>query len=107
MWRLLHALDMTPRDLASELRLRGVDVSTKELIVLLGKSRSRLPDIDRDAIWFAIEQYVNQQLGYLLASKHELNIALQKQRSHRALRMLSLSERDVVSPPSSLPRRQV
>lgn len=108
--RILHALDMTPRDLARELAQREgrsdqVRLS-KDIAYLLTKSEHQITDVDRDELWFLIEAYVDEQLAYLLAVKHELNRALQKQREQRILRRQRQETRDSVSAPSSLPRRQ-
>lgn len=106
--RMLHALDMTPRDLARE--LAGGDRQLQREIsatlrVWATTPANRLSDVDRDELWFSIEAHVDKQLAYLLALKHELNVLLQKQRQERAAQRMRLQAVPPAPSPPALPRR--
>jgi len=107
--RLLHGLNMTPNDLAHEIAhdnpalFREVVLTLKEWA---DASPTRLPDVDRDAVWFAILTYIDRQYAYLMAAKHEVNGLLLKQRELRAMRTIGQRGLDDISAPTSLPRRR-
>lgn len=107
--RLLHALNLTPSELANEVAngdIRVYQLTRDTLNEWANASPSRLPDVDRDAVWFAILEYIDQQYAYLMAAKHEVNTLLAAQRQHRALRTIQHRALGDVSAPTSLPRRQ-
>lgn len=79
LWRICHALDETPRVLA-----RNIGVPYKDLEPLLKGPRV---DIDRDEVWWLIDEHVARKLGALLAIRQEMNRALQDDRVRRAARM--------------------
>lgn len=85
--RICKALDEPPRMLALNI---GVEYS--ELAPLLG-DRYRLAEIDRDEVWWKIDQYANVRLGEIMAVKAELNAALQRDRSKRAVRIAAQKNR--------------
>lgn len=78
--RICAALDVKPNELADML-----GVSYGDVLALLGP-RTRVADIDMDEAWYEIAEYVETQLGLLMAVKLELNAALQKDKERRALR---------------------
>lgn len=82
LWRICHALDEPPRMLAKN---AGVDY--KDLEPLLVGNRARLAEVDRDATWWAISEYVTKKLGLLMGVKEELNRALQSERVKRATKI--------------------
>lgn len=88
LWRILHALDEHPYELA-----KNIGVRHKDIKAMLG-DRQTLADIDRDETWWLISEYVNRKLGSLLAVKAELNKALQSDRARRALRVNAVKQRD-------------
>lgn len=106
--RLLHALNLTPHDLALEISagdkaLYGLVITT--LTEWRRASPTELPSVDRDVVWFKILEYIDRQYVYLMAAKHEVNGLLAKQREHRALRSIQQQALAGTSAPSSLPRR--
>lgn len=86
--RICKALDEPPRALAFKL---GVDYA--ELAPLLDE-RHRLAEIDRDEVWWKIAEYVDRRLGDMMAVRHELNVALQKDRSKRAAQIAAQRARE-------------
>lgn len=88
LWRICKALDEPPRMLAS-----NIGVSYDELAPLLD-ARHHLAEIDRDEVWWKIAEYADRRLGEIMAVRHELNVALQKDRSKRAVRLAAHRARD-------------
>lgn len=86
--RICAALELTPRVLA-----RKIGVPYKEIEPLLS-ARHLLAEIDRDATWWKIAQYVDDRLAMHMAVKNELSRALQRDRVKRAARMGKLDRRD-------------
>ena len=80
LWRICHALDEPPRMLAHNI---GVPYSDIEPLL---DERHKLVEIDRDEVWWLIEEYVSKKLGYLMAIRGELNKALQRDRTKRVMR---------------------
>ena len=81
LWRICKALDEPPRMLAA-----NIGVPYDELAPLLD-ARHRLAEIDRDEVWWKIGEYADRRLGDILAIRQELNTALQRDRSKRAVRI--------------------
>lgn len=81
LWRICKALDEPPRMLAFNI---GVDYSELEPLL---DARHKLAEIDRDETWWLISQYTDKRLGEMLAIKAEMNVALQRDRSKRAVRL--------------------
>lgn len=106
--RMLHALDMTPEDLAREIA-QGDRKYQRYVRKLLedwqDKPLTQLPDVDRDDVWFEISNYVDKQTGYLLALRNELQRLLQRSREARAVRQQSLADLSPPPAPRSIPRR--
>lgn len=106
--RLLHALDMTRTDLANEIAQGDKSMYRLVLDVLnewQHASPSKLPDVDRDVVWFKILAYIDKQFAYTMAAKHEVNTLLLKQRQQRAAQSLRQQALADLSAPTSLPRR--
>lgn len=82
--RLCHALDVTPRELASSIGLRYA-----ELQPLLKTQIGQL-DLVGDDTWWMISDHISRQVGLLLAAKQDLDAALEKDRARRALRTAQL-----------------
>lgn len=81
LWRICHALDIPPKELAREI---GVDYQ-KDLAPLLAERR-HVVEIDRDETWWLISDFVARRTGLLMAIKLELDRALQKDRAARVTR---------------------
>jgi len=81
LWRICKALDEPPRMLAS-----NIGVPYDELAPLLD-ARHKLAEIDRDEVWWKIGEYADRRLGEIMAVRAELNAALQRDRSKRAVRL--------------------
>lgn len=64
----------------------NIGVPYGELAPLLD-ARHLLAEIDRDEVWWLIGEYTDRRLGDLLAVRQELNMALQRDRSKRAVRI--------------------
>lgn len=88
LWRICKALDEPPRMLALNI---GVDYS--DLATMLD-ARHLLAEIDRDEVWWKIAEYADRRLGEIMAVRHELNVALQKDRSKRAVRLAAQRARE-------------
>lgn len=93
--RICHALDMPPRMLAAQ-----IGVPYDELEPLLGE-RHLLVEIDRDEVWWKIAEHVSVRIGELMAVRHELDKALQKDRASRAVRIAKQRQRDKKPSPRS------
>lgn len=78
---------MPPRMLAAR-----IGVPYTELEPLLGQ-RHMLAEIDRDDVWWKIAEHVNVRIGELMAIRHELDKALQKDRASRAVRIAKQRQR--------------
>ena len=87
LWRICHALDVPPRMLAARI---GVEYA--ELEPLLDE-RHKLVEIDRDEVWWKLAEHVNVRIGELMAIRHELDKALQKDRASRAVRIAKQRQR--------------
>jgi plasmid maintenance system antidote protein VapI len=85
--RICIALDMPPRMLA-----HAIGVEYAELEPLLD-ARHKLVEIDRDEVWWKLAEYVNVRLGTLMAIRHELDKALQRDRASRAVRIARQRQR--------------
>lgn len=85
--RICHALDVPPRMLAAR-----IGVPYAEIEPLLGH-RHMLAEIDRDETWWLIAEHVNTRIGELMAIRHELDKALQRDRAARAVRVAAQSQR--------------
>lgn len=81
MFRVCHAIDVTPYELAKEL---GVDF--KEIAVRCGDKRKPV-DMDGDDVWWLLLEALEERLGNLLAVKADLDRLLQKDRTRRAARI--------------------
>lgn len=81
LWRICHAIDEPPRLLA-----RNIGVPFKELEPLLHHMAGMLVEMDRDEVWWKIDEYVSRKLGMILAIKYEMNKALQRDRKKRVQR---------------------
>jgi plasmid maintenance system antidote protein VapI len=86
--RICKALDKTPEQLADRL---GVPYS--ELAPLLD-DRHRLVEIDRDEVWWKLNEYVGDRIAAFLAIRMELNKALTKDRTKRAVRIAQFQARE-------------
>lgn len=93
--RICSAMDIKPVELAEMLGVPYADVYK-----MLGP-RARIVEIDMDETWLDIVDYVNTQLGLLLAVKDELNRALQKDKTQRAMRYAAALQRGRRSSPRS------
>lgn len=82
LWRICHALDEPPRMLA-----KNIGVDYKDLLPLLDGQRGALAELDRDEVWFKINEYVSKKTGLLLAIREELNRKLQADRTKRTTRL--------------------
>lgn len=81
MWRICHALDLSPKELA-----RALDLPYAEVRDLLVGQSSLLVEIDRDEVWWRIYEYISERMSYMMAVRHELDKALQKDRIKRLQR---------------------
>lgn len=90
--RVLCALDMYDNELA-----KVCGVTTREMRRLL-KSDNDTESVD---LWWAISEYVDEQIGLLLASKREIGVKLGKQRALRATRFAAQMQRGGRSSPRS------
>lgn len=81
LWRICKALDEPPRMLAL-----NIGVPYEELAPLLD-DRHKLAEIDRDEVWWKIGEYADRRLGEIMAIRAEMNAALQRDRSKRAIRI--------------------
>lgn len=107
--RFLHAIDMRPIDLAREIGAGDPALTRtvrETLETWINKPADKLPDVDRDWVWFKILEYIDQQYGYLMAAKHELNVLLHRQRVSRAKRQLGPDDLDGGQSVQHLPRRR-
>lgn len=86
--RVLHALDLHPHELAKAIGLRMKDI--KPLL----DERASMLDLTGDDTWWRISEYVDRQVGTLLAVKMDLSRALQKDRGAQVLRRELLAARD-------------
>lgn len=82
VWRICHALDQTPGELAA-----NMGVHPEELEPLLKGGSSELVDVDMDDAWYRLADYVARQIGTLMTIRREMNVKLQKDRTKRASRM--------------------
>lgn len=82
MWRICHALDEHPYELA-----RNCGVPTSDITDLLSGGRSELAEIDRYDVWDKIEQHISRKAGMLMAVRYEMKRKLQQDRTARADRM--------------------
>lgn len=78
LWRICHALDLTPKELA-----KSIGVAYKEVEPLLVGQQQMLAEIDRDEVWWLIYEFIGKRMGYMMAVRHELDKALQKDRAKR------------------------
>ena len=106
--RMLHALDMTPQQLARE--VAGKDevlyaYTWATLETWLDRPLYILPDLDRDDVWLLIEQYVNRQFAYLMATRDELMYLSRQQRAKRQARRVQQRALPSTPAPTSMPRR--
>lgn len=85
--RICHALDMKPHELAKTIGLKYKDVQPLE------DARIGELNFSGDDTWWRVSEYVDRQLGLLLAIKMDLSRALQKDRSAQALRREQLAAR--------------
>lgn len=86
--RIMHALDVDERGLAKAIGVRA--------------SRIRELDneeLDRSDLWWKINEYVDEQLGLLMAARTELGKRLTAERSKRAARHAQLLARPGRSSP--------
>lgn len=95
LWRICHALDVTPKVLAKQ-----VGVPYKDLEPLLDP-RHMLVELDRDYAWQRIAEYVDEHLALCLAIKHELAKATRADQAKRALRHAQQRAREKRSSPRS------
>lgn len=79
--RIIDALELTPHKLA-----KAIGVPRKEIEAMLAP-RHALAEIDRDATWWLIAEYVDKRLAMTMAVKADLNAALQRDRAQRAARL--------------------
>ncbi len=84
--RVAHALDVTPKDLASFVGARYVDVKG-----LVAENYTGKPS-ELDDIWTSILDLVNQRLSLLMVVRNELNMRLQRDRERRVLRMREVEQ---------------
>ncbi len=94
--RICNALDYTPHEIAKQ-----IGVPYRELEPLLAPLRT-VADINKDEVWWLISTLTDRRIAAHLAVKHELNVALDKQRKAQALRIAELKGR---LPKSAPPRR--
>lgn len=64
----------------------NIGVPYDELAPLL-EPRHLLAEIDRDEVWWKVGEYADRRLGEIMAIRSELNAALQRDRSNRAVRL--------------------
>lgn len=69
-----------------------IGVEYAELEPLLD-DRHKLVEIDRDEVWWKLAEHVNVRIGELMAIRHELDKALQKDRASRAVRIAKQRQR--------------
>lgn len=93
LWRICKALDEPPRSLAAKL---GFDYQ-QDVEPLLDR-RHKLAEIDRDEVWFAIAEHVDQQLGYLMAIREELHRARRRDVAKRIIRTARQQEQKRKNP---------
>lgn len=79
--RICKALDWPPRMLAQRL---GVPYEDIEVML---RPRHELVEIDRDELWWQVKQVVDERIGLLMAARQQLDVALQRDRSRRAVRI--------------------
>lgn len=77
--RICHALDLTPVQLAN-----AIEVNYLEELAPLLKKRNH---VDRDDVWWKINDYVSLRLGYMMSIKEELNRAMHRDRARRIVRI--------------------
>lgn len=87
LWRICKALGEEPEELARRLGVPFAEV--KPLLDPL----HRLAELDRDEVWWKLFEYVDKRLGLILAVRTELNKALQKDRTKRAVRIAAMVDR--------------
>lgn len=95
--RVCNALDYSVADLA---KITGIDA--KELRSMVDVPVGQIADINKDNALWMISKLVDTRLAQHLAIRHELSVALTKQREQQAARLASLRERS----PTPLPPRR-
>lgn len=86
--RICKALGETPEQLCKNL---GADYKDFEPLLDLRHTR---PEIDRDAVWWQLTQYVDHRLALIMAVRADLNSALQRDRQKRAIRVAAMAMRE-------------
>lgn len=82
VWRICHALDIMPAELAYEL-----GVTVEDVYAVLDLPLQDIAESEHDTVLWALSEYVAAKLGYLMAVKHQLDRKLQKERAVRVDRM--------------------
>ncbi len=80
--RICVALDITPRALAIKLGI--------EYEILQPYFAQKSSSIESDETWLKVNDYVNTQMGFIMAARLDLNRALQKGREERVERLARL-----------------
>jgi len=81
LWRICHALDLTPPQLAKRIGVRPSEVRA------LLYTHFRTADYSQDDTWELINAYVNKQLGLLLAVRADLQRSMREDRIRRLQRV--------------------
>lgn len=81
LWRICHALDLHPTELAD-----AIGVSYRKDLRPLLAHKHRTVEIDRDATWLALNDYVNERIAMLMAVRLEMNRTLKRDIDSRIAR---------------------
>lgn len=91
--RICNALDYTPSEIA---KITGVPL--RELREMLDVPVALVADINKDSVWWTISALVDKRLADHMAVRHELSVALTKQREQQAARLAALHGRSQPPP---------
>ena len=86
--RLIRALTGDQEQLAKHL---GITMS--EMTALSKGSRKQLVDLDRDEMWFLLDELVSSRIGELISIREELSRKLAVDRRARMERMARITQR--------------
>lgn len=93
--RLCHATDLSLRELA-----KSSGISLKDLETL-NDPRMYMLEWQKDDTWWLFKDYIDKQLGMLMALNTDLNRHLQRDRARQATRIAKALQRQKRSSPRS------
>ena len=81
MWRVCHALDQHPPELA-----KNLGVTMRDMKPLMELRPHEMPEVDRNYVLNKLEPYLSNRLAMFMAAKREIGLLLQQDKARRAAR---------------------